>query len=90
MLIVNRSGRMRSGQVGRVKIERRPMMLIESDIDGRSLSIVVQNAETVRLVSSEASKSVSELKLGDDVLVRVEEGGRHFGTLVRDEMVIER
>ena len=90
VLIVNRSGRMRSGQVGRVKIERRPMMLIESDIDGRSLSIVVQNAETVRLVSSEASKSVSELKLGDDVLVRVEEGGRHFGTLVRDEMVIER
>ncbi len=32
----------------------------------------------------------AELKPGDEVLVRLEEGGRHFGTLVADEMVIER
>lgn len=78
------------GHVGRVKIERRPMILVEAEVNGRSLSLIVQNAETVRLVSNGGSKSVSELKAGDEVLVRVEDGGRHFGTLVADEMVIER
>jgi 3-dehydroquinate synthase II len=66
------------------------MTLIEAEANGRTFSIIVQNAETVRLVSENGSKSVSELKPGHDVLVRIEEGGRHFGTLVEDEMVIER
>jgi len=90
ILIVNSSGQARAGHIGRVKIERRPMVLIETEADGRLLSLIVQNAETVRLISDGASKSVSELKSGDEVLVRVEEGGRHFGTLVNDESVIER
>jgi 3-dehydroquinate synthase II len=90
VLIVNRSGATRAGHVGRVKIERRPMVLVETNVNGRPFSLIVQNAETVRLVSDGTSKSVSDLKSGDEVLVRVEEGGRHFGTLVADEMVIER
>ena len=90
VLIVNRAGRARMGHIGRVKIERRPMVLVETEVNGRLFALIVQNAETVRLVSEGASKSVSELKSGDEVLVRIEEGGRHFGTLVADEMVIER
>ena len=90
VLIVNRSGSARTGHVGRVKIERRPMVLVETEVNGRLFALIVQNAETVRLVSDGASKSVSELKSGDEVLVRVEDGGRHFGMLVADEMVIER
>lgn len=90
VLIVSRAGIGRTGHVGRVKIERRPMTLIQTEAIGRTFSIIVQNAETVRLVSDNSSKSVSELKPGDMVLLRVEEGGRHFGTLVADEMVIER
>lgn len=90
ILIVNRSGRSRTGHVGRVKIERRPMMLVEATVKGRSFALIVQNAETVRLVSDDTSKSVSELASGDQILVRVEEGGRHFGMLVAEETVIER
>jgi 3-dehydroquinate synthase II len=90
ILIINRSGATRPGHVGRVKIERRPMTLIESESNGHSFSLIVQNAETVRLISNDASKSVSDLRPGDEILVRIEEGGRHFGTLVADEMVIER
>ncbi len=90
ILIVNRAGSTRTGHVGRVKIERRPMVLIVTEADSRTFSIILQNAETVRLVSNVASTSVSELKAGDEVLLRVEEGGRHFGTLVENEMVIER
>lgn len=90
VLIVNRNGAARGGHVGRIKIERRPMVLVETEAAGRPFSLIVQNAETVRLMSDGASKPVSDLKTGDEILVRVEEGGRHFGTLVADEMVIER
>jgi len=93
ILIANRSGRTRTGHIGRVKIERRPMVVVNAqndENDGRMFSIILQNAETVRLVSDSASTPVSELKPGNVVLLRVEEGGRHFGTLVRDETVIER
>jgi 3-dehydroquinate synthase II len=90
VLIVNRSGKARTGHVGRAKIERRPMTVVQVEAAGRLFSIILQNAETVRLVSDYASSPVSELKSGSEVLLRAEKGGRHFGTLVPDEMVIER
>ncbi|HXZ89900.1 MAG TPA: 3-dehydroquinate synthase II [Candidatus Dormibacteraeota bacterium] len=90
ILIVDRSGATRTVHIGRVKIERRPMVVVETEAEGRRFSTILQNAETVRLVSDSASTPVSELKQGNIVLLRVEEGGRHFGTLVADEMVIER
>jgi 3-dehydroquinate synthase II len=90
ILIVDRSGTTRTGHVGRVKIERRPMIVVDIETEGCRFSTILQNAETVRLVSDSASTPVSDLKEGSIVLLRVEEGGRHFGTLVPDEMVIER
>lgn len=89
VLIISRSGNTRTGHVARIKIERRPMMLVETESNGKCFATVVQNAETVRLMTSDTSHSVSSLKAGDEVLLRLEEGGRHFGTLVADEMVIE-
>jgi 3-dehydroquinate synthase II len=90
VLLINRRGRTRSVDVARVKIERRPMILVEASIGNRKLTTIVQNAETVRLVTRDGSKPVSEITPGDEVLVRFEEGGRHFGTKVADEMIIER
>jgi 3-dehydroquinate synthase II len=90
ILIVSRAGATRTGHVGRVKIERRPMVLVVTEANNHTFSLILQNAETVRLVSTATSTPVSELKTGDEVLLRVEEGGRHFGTLVAAEMVIER
>jgi len=90
VLLIDRNGGTRSVDVARVKIERRPMILVESSIGNRRLTTIVQNAETVRLVTRNGSKSVSEIKPGDEVLVRFEEGGRHFGTKVADEMIIEK
>ena len=90
VLLVDKEGRTRTADVARVKIERRPMMLIEASIGSESVKTIVQNAETVRLVSQAGSKSISEIKPGDEVLVRYEEGGRHFGTRVPDEMIIEK
>ena len=90
VLIVDRTGRTRQGHVGRIKIERRPLFLVETEAADKSYSLIVQNAETVRLVSTSESKSVTDLASGDEVLIFIQEGGRHFGTLVTDEMVIER
>ncbi len=90
VLIVDRMGRTRTGNVGRIKIESRPMLLIEAEAKGVKIKTVTQNAETIRLVTRAGSISVSQLKVGDTVLARLEEGGRHFGTLVKGEMVIER
>jgi len=89
VLIVGREGKIRSTNVARVKIEWRPMILVEAEYEGKRIKTIVQNAETIRLVTPEGSKSVAELEIGDKVLAHVVEGGRHFGTLVKEETVIE-
>lgn len=90
ILIVNRKGETRLSNIGRVKIEWRPMMLVKAEYKGKNFKTIVQNAETIRLVTADGSKSVAELKIGERVLMHVTEGGRHFGTLVKEETVIER
>lgn len=90
VLIVNREGRTKPGWVGRIKIERRPMVLVEAQWQGKCIKTILQNAETIRLVTRKGSESVVELKPGSLVLARVEQGGRHFGSLVAEESIVER
>ena len=90
VMIVDSEGNTRTTNVCRVKIEWRPMILIEATSQGRKFKSILQNAETIRLVTTEASKSITEIKPGDKVLMRTEMGGRHFGTKVDEESVIER
>lgn len=94
ILIVDAAGRTRPSVVGRSKTEKRPLMLIEAEValpDGtsRRCSIILQNAETIKLMGKERPISVVELKAGDEVLVHLTEAARHFGMAV-DEMVIEK
>ena len=90
VLLTSKNGRTRTVDVARVKIERRPMMLVEAQVGNQKLTTIVQNAETVRLVTKKGSKPVTEIQTGDEVLVRLESGGRHFGTKLATEMIIER
>ncbi|KPK78037.1 MAG: hypothetical protein AMJ89_01335 [candidate division Zixibacteria bacterium SM23_73] len=90
VLIVDREGIVRTTNVARAKIEWRPMLLIEAEYKGKRIKTIAQNAETIRVVTVEGSKAVTDLKKGEKILARVEEGGRHFGTLVKEEAVIER
>ena len=90
VLAVDRNGRTRKVDVARIKIERRPMVLLEASVGLQEFRTILQNAETVRLVTREGSNPISEIKPGDEVLIRVEQGGRHFGTRVEDEMIIEK
>jgi 3-dehydroquinate synthase II len=91
VLIVDRNGKVRTTNVGRAKIEFRPLILIEAEVDGKKLKAILQNAETIRLVTPTGSKPVTELQAGDEVLVHLATaGGRHFGVSVPEETVIER
>ena len=66
--------------VGRVKIEKRPLLLIRATGPNGPATTIAQNAETIRFVGSGGEAvSVVQLKPGDQVLGYVEEAGRHFG-----------
>jgi 3-dehydroquinate synthase II len=91
VLIINREGKVRITNVGRSKIEFRPLILIEAEANGTKIKTILQNAETIRVVTPNASKPVTELKLNDEVLVHLSaKGGRHFGVSVPEETVIEK
>lgn len=84
--------RMRDGQcltrsvlVGRCKVERRPLLLIEVETDdGKRSSLFMQNAETCRVArvhgdGTVAGESVVGLSPGDRILVRADTKARHCG-----------
>jgi 3-dehydroquinate synthase II len=88
--IVSKDGETRAAIVGRSKIEKRPMILIEAEAGGLRISILLQNAETIKLVSPGGKPiSVADLKEGDQVLVHLEESARHFGMSI-EESIIEK
>ena len=91
VLIVNKSGNARRAVVGRSKIETRPLRLIKAEIEGNSGTVILQNAETIRLVTKDGLLlSVTEVKPGDEIMgysKRV--SGRHFGLEV-DEYIVEK
>jgi 3-dehydroquinate synthase II len=90
VLLVDNEGRTETAYLGRNKIERRPMMLIEAEAEGQPISLVLQNAETIRLVDPQGKAiSVTTLTPGDKALAHIEKSGRHFGMKV-EESLIER
>lgn len=91
VLIVDEAGNGETVPVGRVKVERRPLLLVGArSPSGAEHSVVLQNAETIRLVGpGGAAVSVARLSAGDDVLVAEGAAGRHFGTAV-EETILER
>lgn len=63
--IVRFDGKVRKSYVGRIKIERRPLILLVAEANGETGSVILQNAETIKLVNPEGEHlSVSEIKEG--------------------------
>jgi 3-dehydroquinate synthase II len=88
--LTDAQGRTRDEVVGRVKLERRPMIMLEAEAqagDGARFSVLLQNAETVRVATpSGGSASVSELRVGDAVLLALAStAARHSGIAVLEE-----
>lgn len=91
VLIVGANGSTKLATVGRVKVEVRPMLLIKAEVktkDGaKEGQVFLQNAETIRVVSDKGEPvSVVTLKVGDRIMVRTDEAGRHFGMRIKEEI----
>lgn len=85
VLITDYKGQATIGTVGRLKIEKRPLMLIKATVSGKEITTIVQNAETIRLTAPDGHPvSVVALRPGDKVLVALEESGRHFGMKITE------
>lgn len=91
IMIVNSKGRVRRAAVGRMKIEQRPLRLIEVEFPGKErVNILMQDDWHVRIFSDAAKPlNISELKPGDKVLGYVTEPGRHVGIKI-NESIIEK
>lgn len=91
VMIVNSKGKVRQASVGRVKIEQRPLRLIDVEFaGGERVNILMQDDWHVRIFSDEAKPlNISHLKPGDKVLGYVTEPGRHVGIKI-NESIIEK
>jgi len=83
-MAVDSAGKSRIVTVGRTKTEIRPMVMISAKINESIHSVILQNAETIRLCSPGKMISVTDLKVGDKVLVKSDFGGRHFGQKIEE------
>ena len=89
--IVNTLGTARKAAVGRSKIETRPLRLLKAEVEGNVGTVILQNAETIRLVRKDGSLvSVTDIREGDEVFTYSKPAsGRHFGMEV-DEYIVEK
>jgi len=89
-LIVGADGSTRLVTIGRVKIETRPLLLVEARFGDHSFRAILQDAETIRLVRPGGEAiSVKEIEKGDRILAYISGKARHFGMAV-EEKLIER
>ncbi|XP_008811564.1 3-dehydroquinate synthase homolog isoform X2 [Phoenix dactylifera] len=98
VIVVDQSGLQRTAIVGRVKIESRPLILVEAKENSghETYSIFLQNAETVGLVcpyevdkTTKTAIPVTSLKVGDNVMLRIQGGARHTGIEIQ-EFILEK
>ncbi len=87
--VVDTEGNTREAIVGRVKIEKRPMFRVELQIGDDRIETLLQNAETIKVATSEGRKAVTDLAEGDEMLLYYEDVARHFGEAV-EESIIEK
>lgn len=87
VLVVNHRGECSEAVVGRIKVERRPLLLVEAETNGGLYTHIVQNAETIRFVKKDGSPvSVVDMQEGDKILVYREKAGRHFGMKIEESI----
>ena len=92
VLIVGADGQTSLTAVGRVKVEVRPMLKITATVkspDGCDVTgqVFLQNAETIRVTGVDGLPiSVVTLKPGDEILVRTDIAGRHFGMRICEDI----
>jgi 3-dehydroquinate synthase II len=82
------NGAWRSASLGRLKIEKRPLILLRwVDENANEAQAFFQQAETVRLVDiSSLPKSITDIAVGQELLAWSEQGARHIGIKVNTDI----
>ena len=88
VLVVDAKGASRSLVVGRMKVERRPFISVTYiNEKGQEARVVLQNAETVRLVDARGTPmSVTTIEAGMSLIAWNDASGRHVGQAIESEV----
>ena len=87
VLVVSHDGATSLATVGRIKVEVRPMLLVEARVGDTVGAVFLQNAETIRLTRPDGEPvSVVTVREGDEVLCRTDSAGRHFGMRISEDI----
>ncbi len=87
VLAVDTNGNTREVSVGRIKIEERPMLLIEAEYKDVKINTIVQDDWHIRLFGKGGQVvNASNIVLGDELVGYVCEGGRHVGIKINEKI----
>jgi 3-dehydroquinate synthase II len=89
VLVARPAGSVRSVRVGRVKIERRPLVVVSARVGDLDRTVFLQEAETVRLSAETERVPTTEVSAGTRVHGVRMPPARHLGQEV-EETIIER
>lgn len=79
------SGECRSVPIGRIKMEKRPLLRVIGRFEGRRVSATLQAADSVRLMSKDrGGVDVQSLQPGDVVCFVPDQPGRHLGQRIEE------
>jgi 3-amino-4-hydroxybenzoic acid synthase len=79
------NGNARVVTIGRMKIERRPLLLIECEIEGKRVNVFIQDDWHVRVFGGKGEvRPSSEIKIGDELLGYLDQPGRHVGIKIQE------
>lgn len=71
--------------IGRIKIEKRPMLRIECEAGENSVSCTLQSSDSVAVCRADGGRvAVSEIKKGDQVVLFADSPGRHIGERIEE------
>ncbi|MFC6862380.1 3-dehydroquinate synthase II [Halomicroarcula sp. GCM10025817] len=88
--VVDAQGHTREAIVGRAKIEKRPMFRVQAETEaGDRIETLLQNAETIKVHTRDGRTAVTDLEVGDEILVHYEDTATHFGEKI-EESIIEK
>jgi 3-dehydroquinate synthase II len=89
VLVTTPNAAARSARVGRVKLERRPMMLLSVDDRGTARTLFAQEAESVRVTTESGRRATTEVRPGSSLWGVRLPAARHLGRAV-EEAIEER
>lgn len=87
LLCLDTNGNTRIVSVGRVKIEKRPLLKIEVEANGVRINSIIQDDWHIRLFNGNGEPvNASSVKEGDELLSFFCDGGRHVGIKIDEEL----